>query len=209
MLLRDLFTSPIQTLVVLAAIVVAVTVHEFAHAWTAVRLGDDTPLHQGRVTLNPASHLDLWGSICFVVAGFGWGKPVVYNPMRLSHRRDELLVALAGPASNILLAIIFNILLAVQTHSGITVIYPAFLELAALVNIYLAAFNLIPIPPLDGSSILAYFWPAYRSIVGGQIGLVILLLLILPLGFSGSILSTILNPVIGVIYWITHLFGLL
>lgn len=201
-ILQLLGQSPILALVFLLAIVLAITVHEFAHAWTAYRLGDDTPRLQGRVSLNPAVHLDPLGSLSFIFLGFGWGKPVIYNPIRLLKRYDELLIALAGPGSNLVFALFLNALALV--FKPLTGNYSDFLRLAAEINVLLAAFNIIPFPPLDGSSIVAYFWPEYRSVIGGQIGLLFLLFLI----FSGA-LNLILNPVIFVFSTLTSLFGIL
>lgn len=195
--------SPILALIFLVSLVAAITVHEFAHAWVAYKLGDDTPYLQGRVTLNPAAHLDPIGSIVFLFIGMGWGRPVQYNPMRLSRAIDELYIALAGPASNLLFATALNLIIALLGSNLPS--YQAILEQASYLNIALAAFNMLPIPPLDGSSIVAYFWPEYRSIAGGQIGLMILLLL---LAFGG-ILPTLISPVINVFSLVTHLFGIL
>ena len=199
--LISLLTNPVQALAFILAVVVAVTFHEFAHAWTADRLGDDTPALQGRVTLNPAAHLDPIGSILFLIFGFGWGRPVMYNPMRLKRRSDELLIALAGPASNLLLALLFNLATYFLGRAGLPV---ELLGLAAYVNVMLAAFNILPIPPLDGSSIVAYFWPEYRSLMGSQIGVVILLAVVLV---GGSLLGGIVAPVQGFFSQLTHLFG--
>jgi Zn-dependent protease len=207
-ILNLLTDSPFLAILFLVGIVISITIHEFAHAWTAYKLGDDTPFLMGRVTLNPLAHLDPLGSLAFLIAGFGWGKPVIYNPMRLKRRSDELLVALAGPISNILLAIVLNALALLLPR-----IAPAFspepLQFAALINVYLAAFNMLPIPPLDGSSIVAFFWPDYRSIAGGQIGLIILLFLIfVPVGGS-TLLSTVVGPIVDFFTLVTHLFGIL
>jgi Zn-dependent protease len=197
-------------LVLVLSIIIAVTFHEFAHAWTADRLGDDTPRLMGRVTLSPAAHLDPLGSLLFLVAGFGWGKPVIYNPMRLSRRTDELLIALAGPISNLILAVVFNALAYISIRNGSNLINPEFLYTVASINVLLAAFNMIPIPPLDGSSIIAYFWPEYRSVFGAQIGLIILLIVVfLPLVNGQSILSLVIQPIIAGFSQLTTLFGIL
>jgi len=198
--------SPIAAIVFVLAVVVAITVHEFAHAWTALKLGDPTPLHDGRVTLNPAAHIDPIGGLMFLLVGFGYGRPVIYNPMRLHRRVDELLVALAGPISNIILAFICHLIFSIEATAHVFLINADFLSLIILVNLTLAAFNMLPIPPLDGSSIIAYFWPEYRSLVGGQIGIVLLLILIV---LSGTLLNTIMNPIIHVFGQISSLFGLL
>ena len=199
--------SPAAGLIALLSIVAAITVHEFAHAWVADRLGDDTPSLQGRVTLSPLAHLDPIGSLCFLLVGFGWGKPVIYNPMRLGRKVDELLVALAGPASNLVFAIALNLIAAASGPH-----FSAFAELlhvAAYVNVLLASFNMIPIPPLDGSSIVAYFWPPYRSVMGGQVGLILLLLVIFFPTQEGSLLTAVLRPIQEAFGTLTTLFGLL
>lgn len=203
-LLLLLQQSPVLAIVFLFSLVIAVTVHEFAHAWAADMLGDDTPRLMGRVTLNPLAHLDPIGSLTFVLFGFGWGKPVLYNSMRLSRKVDELWIALAGPASNLIFAFLLNALSFAATHYGLTFFNPEILGFAADINVLLAAFNMIPIPPLDGSSIIAFFWPEYRSIMGGQIGLVILLLLIVT-GYLGALVT----PVQAFFSHLTHLYGIL
>lgn len=163
-----MFVSLFQNLPALAVaivlgFVVGITVHEAAHAFTAYRLGDDTAYRQGRVTLNPASHLDVLGSIMLLVAGFGWGKPVPIVPSKLRGGVfGPVSVAFAGPASNLLI---------VAACAGLYAL-PAFregyLQLVviglAFVNALLFVFNLIPIPPLDGSKILFPFLP--RSLDG-------------------------------------------
>jgi Zn-dependent protease len=188
MFILQLINNPVEVLIYLIALVISITFHEFAHAWTAYRFGDDTPYLQGRVTLNPAAHLDPLGSVMFLLVGFGYGKPVLYNPLRIGHRYQELLIALAGPISNIILAIASLVAALLLGDTGI--ISADALLLLAGVNVLLAAFNMLPIPPLDGSSIIAYFFPAYRSIMGGQIGLIIVLFLLI----SGT-LSLFILPI--------------
>lgn len=208
-ILSLLSESPLIGVVFLLSIILALTVHEFAHAWAADRLGDDTPYLQGRVTLNPLAHLDPIGSLLFVLTGFGWGKPVQYNPNNLKKHGDELTIALAGPASNLILAVILKALLLLQAATGFALIEPVFLIVAISINIYLAAFNMLPIPPLDGSSIIAYFWPEYRGIIGGQVGMIALLIIIFAPFPGGGILGTITAPIIAAFNTFTSLFGLL
>ena len=142
------------------ALVVAITVHEFSHAWMANYLGDPTAKYRGRISLNPIRHLDLMGTIMLFLIGLGWGKPVPVNPANLrSPKRDSALVSLAGPASNILVAIVialpYKYLLMNSGATELTAMLRAVFDL----NLLLALFNLIPIPPLDGSKIIGIFVP--------------------------------------------------
>jgi len=197
----------LSLVIFLISIVAAVTVHEFAHAWVADYLGDDTPHMMGRVTLDPSAHLDPTGSVLFLILGFGWGRPVIYNPMRLSRRVDELYIALAGPIMNLLVALILNFL-AFVTSSHLP-LFATVMQYAAYWNVLLAAFNVIPIPPLDGSAIVAYFWPPYRSLIGSQIGTSIIFL-ILILSFLGvNFIGAIIQPLANAAYQLTTIFGIL
>ena len=145
----------------------ALPVHEAAHAWASDKLGDPTAKNMGRLTLNPFAHLDLMGSLCILVAGVGWAKPVPINPYRYKNPRvGTALSALAGPASHILLAYIFMIFY--KLGAGLFLSYGssqavwgifAILQMVILLNISLAVFNLLPIPPLDGSKILQLVLP--------------------------------------------------
>ena len=163
----------------LPAVLIAITFHEFAHAYAADKLGDDTPRRQGRLNLNPLSHLDPIGSVMLVFAGFGWGKPVEINPRNFNRDRSmsasEAIVSFAGPLMNFVLAIVFAIILGitlVSTNSYIKIpsytivassqlleIVIQILMLCVSVNLGLGIFNLIPLPPLDGSKILRNFLP--------------------------------------------------
>lgn len=153
-MLFELFDNPIALLSFALSLIIGLTIHEFAHAFIAEKLGDPTAKYQGRVTLNPLAHLDPFGSIMLLIAGFGWGKPVPVNPQYFSRPAiDELLVALAGPASNLIMASVLGII--VQFNP-----IPAINELlvpVVFINVMLAVFNLIPIPPLDGSKMLRPF----------------------------------------------------
>lgn len=177
MLLRTLFEEPLLFVLVALALIICLSIHEFAHAYVASRLGDDTARLLGRVTLNPLAHLDTFGTLFLLFAGFGWGKPVPFNPYNLKNpKRDSALIALAGPVSNFILAIIFTILLRLvifvisnssyssilygQVASDIS-LFSSFLSLLITFfvtvigyNLVLGIFNLIPIHPLDGFKIV-------------------------------------------------------
>ena len=155
----------------LPGVLIAITFHEFAHAYVADRLGDDTPRRQGRVNLNPTSHLDPIGFIMLLFAGIGWGKPVEISPRKFNRKvsmsAGEAMVALAGPVMNLLLAIVFTIIYyAVAKFGGpifaatqLGTILLLIIRSAMFVNIGLSVFNLLPVPPLDGSKILMHFLP--------------------------------------------------
>lgn len=155
--------SPIFAVMVVLGFVLGITVHEAAHAFTAWRLGDDTAYRQGRVSVNPAEHLDPLGSVLLVVAGFGWGKPVPVDPSRIRGGIwGPVAVAFAGPASNLVVLLACAVLYrnAIFQEGYPLVAIAAF----AFTNALLFVFNLIPIPPLDGSKILYPFLP--RSLNG-------------------------------------------
>ena len=152
----------------LPGVIVAMTFHEFAHAWIATKLGDDTPRLQGRLNLNPMSHIDPVGIICLVLLGFGWGKPVQINPRNFNGKysltKAEAIVAAAGPIMNLILAFLFLIIyaiygLTVTTITTTTNVIASILISVISVNIGLGVFNLIPIYPLDGSKVLFHFLP--------------------------------------------------
>jgi Zn-dependent protease len=149
----------------LPGIILGLTLHEFCHAWASFKLGDPTARDQGRLTFNPIKHIDLIGFLFIIVAGFGWAKPVQFSPANLSNpRRDKALIAAAGPLSNFLLALVFIVmvkgLVAMYlsgsgefiTSSAFAVLFTVILQ-AAAINLGLFVFNLIPLPPLDGSHI--------------------------------------------------------
>ncbi|MEN4042209.1 MAG: site-2 protease family protein [Anaerolineaceae bacterium] len=148
-------------------LIVSLSTHEFAHAATADALGDDTPRLNGRLTLNPAAHLDLMGSLMLLIAGFGWARPVPINPYALQRRTSAgvMLVSLAGPASNLLLAILaaipirMGLVIPTFTTAGpLPSLYLFLLQFIAI-NLILMVFNLIPLAPLDGEKIAGFFFP--------------------------------------------------
>jgi Zn-dependent protease len=143
------------------ALLIAVTIHEVAHALVADRLGDPTPRALGRITLNPFPHIDLFGALAFVIAGFGWAKPVPVNAANLRHpRRDMALVAAAGPLSNFAVAFVGLVLFVLARQSGLVGAPVAQVLLWIFqFNLALGIFNLIPLPPLDGGHFLPYFLP--------------------------------------------------
>jgi Zn-dependent protease len=149
-----LFRLPIEVLILLIPVLLfALVFHEYSHAWMANRLGDPTAKYQGRLTLNPAAHLDIFGSLMILFVGFGWAKPVPVDDRYLKNPRvDMMKIAFAGPAANLLLGFVSGMLIRILGNQGALT---AVLMLFTQINIMLAVFNLIPIPPLDGSRIFS------------------------------------------------------
>ncbi len=196
----------IQKISILAIpVLLALTFHECAHAFVANKLGDPTAKNLGRLTLNPIKHLDLVGTLAFLFSGmFGWAKPVPINPMNFKDpRRDMMWVAIAGPITNIFLAVLSAILFRVLTMNSFSlgsnflgILRPLFLmlHLSIIVNIGLAVFNIIPIPPLDGGRVLVGLLPHRHAASYARIepyGFMILILLM----FSGLV-QVLISPII-------------
>lgn len=186
-------------------LIVAITVHEFAHAFAADRLGDPTARSQGRLTLNPLSHIDLIGTVALPLSltlltggafSYGWGKPTPFDPYNLQNpRKDSAIIAIAGPISNIILAIIGAILIRLVPHQFTIFILPLITT-----NISLAVFNLFPIGPLDGQKILFGLLPrdlAYEfQSVMSRYGTIILIFMIFPFFGGQAPISSIMTPTI-------------
>lgn len=154
----------LQTLVMtIPGVIIGFAFHEFAHAWTATRFGDDTPRLQGRVTLNPLVHLDPIGTLLLLFAGFGWAKPVLVNTAKLQPRvMGDILVSLAGVIMNFLLALLFFVLASLAQYGKLGFSHPVLtqtLMTIVSINILLVAINLLPVPPLDGFHVLKYLIP--------------------------------------------------
>lgn len=187
----QLLSDPMSVLFIAIGLLAAITVHEFAHAWLADRFGDPTPRSAGRVTLNPLAHLDPLGTLALILVGFGWGKPV---PVNNRHFRqpiiDEIQVALAGPFANLTLSVILGAVLRLFE-------LPDLLTLLAVItiqiNLVLMVFNLIPIPPLDGSRILRIFLPAELYQFVEQFGFILLLMLFF---FGSGVLSLLFEQTV-------------
>lgn len=213
----------LSLLLTIPGVLVAITFHEFAHGFAAYKLGDDTPKYQGRLSLNPLAHLDPIGVVMLVFAHIGWGKPVQINPnnftRKISARAGEAIVAAAGPVMNFVLAFVFSIILyavlifgtsfALGTQMGNIVI--TMIEYAIVVNVGLGVFNLIPLPPLDGSKVLTAFlsYNAKRWFEEHTNLFYIVFLVIWITPISSMIISPIIEVITNGITWVAaSIFGL-
>ncbi|KKU44992.1 MAG: Peptidase M50 [Microgenomates group bacterium GW2011_GWA2_46_7] len=197
-MLSTLFSNPLVFLFTALGLIMAISLHEYAHASAADRLGDPTPRSQGRLTLNPRAHLDPLGTLALLFLGFGWGRPVMFDPYNLrSPRRDSALIALAGPISNLLFAVVLALCL--RFLPSLPFLTPL-LGVLIFMNITLAIFNLVPIFPLDGEKILGgvlspALYQEYQGIMH-QYGTIILVLMLLPIAGGTSPISALISPVI-------------
>ena len=195
------FASNMFDIYFILALIIAVTIHEFSHAWVATILGDPTPRGQGRLTLNPLRHLDPVGTILLFIAGIGWGRPVIFDPRYLKHPvRDSALIALAGPLSNLVVVFILAIPFRLLSQTAAPDAFSIQLMLAVInLNLILMLFNLLPVPPLDGSKVVFSLLPRklypllfrYRNYGYG----VLLILLLSPSLFGVNIIGSLFGPV--------------
>lgn len=205
-------------------VLIAITFHEYAHAFAAYKLGDDTAKMQGRLSLNPLKHIDPIGIVMLLFLGFGWGKPVQVNARNfnrnISMSKAEAIVSIAGPLANFILAILFSILYVMAVKFGWFNFIQSIRALETiiiiinriiLINIGLGLFNLIPLPPLDGSKVLNHFLP-YKAKLwfsNNEQIFYIIFLLIWVTGIAGSLISPAISAVyIGLINLVSSIFGI-
>lgn len=191
--MTNIFSNPEYLLFLVVGLLVAITIHEFMHAWTANYLGDPTAKISGRITLNPVAHLDLLGTIAIFLIGFGWGKPVPVNDRNFKNPRlGSALTSIAGPLSNLVMAAFLSLFYKFLPLSG--TFMGEMLLFVITLNIVLMVFNLIPIPPLDGSKVLYSVLPNSVNIQALEMyGPFLLLGLFF---FGKDILSGILGPAV-------------
>lgn len=204
----------IYILSTLAVIFLTLPIHEFAHGFAATKLGDNTPRYQGRLTLNPFAHIDYLGSLCILLFGFGWAKPVQVNARNFKNEKVGMAItAFAGPLSNLIAALVFLFLvnateyLFVSMQSTFIFYLYYFFFYIAQINISLAVFNLIPVPPLDGSRILSAFLPnrIYYSLMRYERYIVIGLFALIYTGVLDVPLANATNAIYSVLQSIASL----
>jgi len=198
--------QPLEALASLLAIIIAITVHEFSHAFVSLLQGDSTAEIEGRVTLNPLAEVDPWGLLALIFLGFGWGKPVPFNPYNLKFKRwGPALVSLAGPFSNLIGVVVFGIALRLVLQFGhlpMDNLLITFLFLLVVFNIILMLFNLLPIPPLDGSKLLNLLPRQFEGVIQffNKYGFVILIAIILfGQQYLGAIFGYVERGILGLI----------
>ena len=211
----------ISYLYIVPAALIAIVFHETSHGYISYKLGDPTPKEQGRLTLNPGKHLDLFGTLCLILFGFGWAKPVRVDPRYYKNPKWGMaLVAIAGPLANFIIAmlggLIYALLVRYATFNTLTEMVAEFAMYLVMINIGLGIFNLIPLPPLDGSKILGAFLPerSYYQYMKYQkygmifiLGLLILLDVIQMLGYP-SLLDELLTKAFNFVisFWLKIFF---
>lgn len=208
--LTNLISSPGALFRLLASapgVLIAITFHEFAHGYAAYKLGDNTAKNEGRLSLNPFAHLDPIGTLMLLFAGFGWGKPVHVNPMnytrKFSMEKGEAIVSAAGPLMNIILAFIFTLIYcAIEKFAGVAFLTSTIGNIVELVifytisaNVGLGVFNLIPLPPLDGSKILMPFLPynAKQWFINNEQIFYLIFVVLWITGLAGMIISPVMS----------------
>lgn len=206
LVLELLRTNPPVALAFIVGLITAITIHEFAHALVAYRLGDPTAKLAGRLTLNPAAHLDPIGTVALLLIGFGWGKPTPFDPYNLRNvKRDSALISVAGAASNFILAAAISLPYLIAYFTGnltpqITYTY-RIISIVIWINLILGVFNLIPIHPLDGFKVLAGLLPKewYRDFVQMERYGIFILLFLLLTGAIGKIIFPIVSALFNLI----------
>ena len=198
-------------LAVTVTVMLILPFHELAHGYIAYKLGDDTAKRAGRLTLNPLYHIDYIGALCLLLVGFGWANPVPVNPRNLRNpKRDMAIVALAGPVANLIAAVVgmllmflFNLItIRLSVDMSVCDLLLVFFDYYIRVNVGLAVFNLIPLPPLDGSKILGAFLPTetYVKMLQMERQLSIVLVVLVWLGIVGPVISVPIELIVDVLY---------
>ena len=221
--LANMGTGGLLSLILtIPGVIIAIGFHEFAHAWMAVKLGDNTPIMQGRLSIDPLNHIDPMGLVMLMFCGFGWGKPVQINSTNFDSkysRNGEALVAAAGPVANFILAFVLSFILGIilkftgvvfmASTAGSVVL--TMIQYAVVMNIGLGVFNLIPLPPLDGSKIFIRFMPynIRNWIYDHEMWFYMIFLVLWFTDLSSMIISPIMNAIYsGIMIGVEFLLGL-
>lgn len=199
MILFNILGNPILLIGFILGILSAITIHESAHAWVAYKLGDPTAKLSGRISANPFDHLDLYGTLLLLVAGFGWGKPVPVNTNNLNSKWDEIKIAYAGAISNFILAFVLSLFVKfniIPIYSSLGQVFTVIIS----INIMLMIFNIIPIPPLDGSKIFKVILPpsSYETLVSMSMPLFVAFLIFL---YASPIVSNFISSSVNTILY--------
>lgn len=204
-------SNPMDLLILVPLFIISIGLHEAAHAYAAHYLGDPTPENEGRLTINPIVHLDLFGTLMLLMVGFGWGRSVNVQPRNLKNPlRDMSLIAAAGPASNLVLGVL-SVLGLVLVHDGSLSFLNEALAISAGLNFFLMFLNLVPIPPLDGAKVLRSFLPKNLGLQFDSwepYGPILFLALVMLPGISTVFMGGLQSLTYGTIGRLTQLFGL-
>lgn len=197
--LQLLLQNPAAGAALVLGLIISLSLHEWSHAFVATKLGDNTAEREGRLTLNPLAHLDPLGAVAILLIGFGWGKPVPYDPRNLKRPADELWVAVAGPAMNLLVAFVIGLAFRFLPAAVPAASFSIFQILAMMgyLNLILAVFNLLPVPPLDGSKfVLIFLSPIQRLIYLQQGQMVLLAIIVIDVVTGAGLLFRVMQPFI-------------
>jgi len=192
-MIQLLFQNPELFILISVSLIISISIHEFSHAFMSNYLGDSTAKNMGRLTINPKAHLDPIGTFFLLFVGFGWGRPVPFNPHNLKNpKRDSALISLAGPLSNLILAGLLSLISRLFVVEGMLWFFLYFL---VLYNLMLGFFNLIPLGPLDGNKIVFGFLPNKLAIqwIEFQKYSMYILIIMIALGFTGKILGPLVD----------------
>ena len=192
-MIQLLFQNPVLFVLIFVSLIISISIHEFSHAFMADYLGDNTAKSMGRMTINPKAHLDPMGTFFLLFIGFGWGKPVIFNPLNLKNpKRDAALISLAGPMSNLVLAVILSLVSRLFIAGGMLWVFLYFL---VLYNLMLGFFNLIPLGPLDGNKIVFGFLPNNLAVQWAEFQKysMYILIIMIVLGLTGKILNPLVD----------------